>query len=63
MNARVISSHQVQKSIELNVVPFVTDCQEYVRRGIQLKYLECNELLSVVNPFNRVRGMNKPHLE
>jgi hypothetical protein len=65
MNARVITSCQVEQSMELNVVPFAADFQEYVRRGIELKYLECNELLSVVIHFNRVRGMDSllPHME
>jgi hypothetical protein len=51
--------------MELNVVPFLVDFQEYVRRGIELKYLECNELLSAVIHFNWVRGMESllPHLE
>ncbi len=64
MNARVITSRQVEQSMELNVVPFAADFLEYVRRGIELKYLECNELLSVVIDFNRVRGMDSllPHM-
>ena len=63
--ARMTSSRQVEHSDELNVVPFEQYCREFVRRGIELKYLECEDLLTVTIRFRRIRGADNllSHLE
>jgi hypothetical protein len=52
------TSHPVEETDTLNIVPFepLGEGEEFVRRGIDIKYVRCLHSLTVVVHFNRING-------
>ena len=61
------TSHPVEETDTLNIVPFepLGEGEEFVRRGIDIKYVRCLHSLTVVVHFNRINGATTllPHLQ
>jgi hypothetical protein len=61
------TSRPVEETDTLNIVPFepLGEGVEFVRRGIDIKYVRCLRSLTVVVRFNRINGATSllPHLQ